>query len=412
MGSAAKKTSTGKKNIIGDFFVDKVDGDVMRKYLAEAKIPEDRVDPSCETDEQLAAALTLYFREEIEAGKLTEDDLAKCEDRCGGEGPADVSACVFCGLESDPDPVSKDVDVTSTEALAAQVEAEEPKTPKKSKTKTPPEEKPEATTNKKAKDTDMTKSTALATTNKKSKDLATTEAHYTDKDLDKAVERVIQCKKVAAVGLWALGEELKKINESKLWKLRTVKGKAAYTSFDQFCDTEAKISHTYAYQLIEIAKAFTEQDVSKFGTSKLTLMLKVAPEDLPAVREKAATSTKRELAKEVEKVVTARGHGAKRSEKHAAAGKKGAKAKIAKAPKLDDKITIATIMGTKRIKLFAKPDSIRNIDWKSLKRAKTPAALPFGKWEMTNEVTLLISIVQTEDGLEAIVNVRRDTAED
>ncbi|MES2393561.1 MAG: hypothetical protein V4555_18130, partial [Acidobacteriota bacterium] len=184
---------------------------------------------------------------------------------------------------------------------------------------------------KKKKTTAEKPSTALATTNGHNKAAVHTgQVVYTDKDLDKAVERVRECKKVAAVGLWALGEELRKINEDKLWKFRVVKGKAAYTSFNQFCNEEAKVSHEYAYKLIEISTRFTEADVSKFGTSKLTLMLKVADEDLPAVREVAERTGKRGLAKHVKQVIKERGHGAKK--KNAKSAKASAASRTATAP--------------------------------------------------------------------------------
>ena len=415
MGSATA-TKTHRKNNIGDFFADVVNGDVMRKYLTEGKIPTSDVDPA-NTDEGLAVALTLYFREQVNAGKIEDDDMAKCA-ACGGEGPCtkDVPACAFCGNDAP----GEDEDATDTAALAAQVEAEEPK---KSKKKNTPEEKPEAiketkktmtqtqttvTNGKSTKKNAAKVSTALAVAPKNGESAVL----YTDKDLDKAVSRVIECKKVASVGVWALGEELKQINEKKLWKLRIVKGKQAYTSFDQFCELEAKIGHSYAYQLIDIATTFTSAEVNKFGTSKLTLMLKVAEEDRPGIREKAAKMSKRQLAVEVAKTVKERGHGAKKKKNtRTAAATKAGNAKRAVTAKLNEKITIASIEGSKKVKLYAKPDSIRNVDWKSLKRAKTPAALPFGRLELTNEVTMFISIVSTDDGLEAIINVRRDTSE-
>ncbi len=399
--TATNSKKTNRKNSIGGFFVDKVDGDVMRKYLVTTSIPTDKVDPTSE-DEGLGVALSLYFREQVAEGAISDDDMAKCE-ICGGEGPA-TGDCAFCGNGGEAS------DPTSTEALAAKVEAEEPKSGKKKKTtKTGAVTEAETTT---TKETAMT-SVALATVNGKGKH--ENQIVLSDKDLDEAVKRVFECKKVASVGLWALGNELRKINEDKLWKLRVVKGKQAYTSFDQFCDAEAKIGHTYAYNLIDIATKFTDRDVAKFGPSKLTLMLKVADEDLPKVREIAGKVGKRQLAKEVAEVVRERGHGAKKKSKKGtaktAAATKASQASRAKAARASDKITIASIEGTKKVKLFAKPASIRDIDWKALKRAKTTDAIPFGKLELTNEVTLFISIVKTDDGLEAICNFRRDTSE-
>lgn len=422
------KPKSNRTNSIGGFFVNKVDGAVMRAYLKDAGVPQEECDPTIESDEALAVALTLYFR-----GKYTdENDLCKCEP-CGGEGPAELPSCAFCGLVA---PV--DDDATNTEALAAKVEAEEAaKAPKKSSKKkiTAPEK--EATTE--TTETMQTQtngsgkksngaSTALATT-KGSKEITAPDAQvvFTTADLDKSVERVVKLKSMAATSFWALGDELRKINEDKLWKLRlNAKGKAQYTSFDQFVENEAKIGHTYAYQLIDIATNFTESDVKQFGTTKLTLMLKVAPEDLPKVREIAATGVgRRALAVEVEKVIQERGHGSrKKNKKHSAAGKASgakvkekAKAKAEKAAskivKTADKITVASIEGRKIVKLYAKPDSLRNIDWSKLKRAKTIDAQPFGRLELTNEVSIFLSVVKNEKTgeLEIVANTRRDVSE-
>jgi hypothetical protein len=406
MGSTAAKTTapkTHRKNSIGDFLVDMIDAEAMREYLSAAKISADKVDPSSEP-EALGVALTLYLRETV-----SEDDLCKCA-KCGGEGPASTPGCVFCGIAGDVGD-----DPTSIETLATVVEAAESSKKKTKKDIPPKAEKAEA-------EMQTTTVTALVLagkgkgkTAKGSKEIAVDEARpiFAITDLDEAVGRVIKLKSMTSISLWALGDELRQINEKQLWKLRTVKGKAAYTSFDQFCDLEAKISHTYAYSLIGISTRFNEEEVKEFGTSKLTLMLKVADEDLPKVREIAKTSSKRALAQAVAEVVVERGRGAKKSavgEMKSAAGKKSAKAKAAKS-KAHDKITVATIEGTKRIKLYAKPESIRNIDWKALKRAKTTDASPFGKWELTNEVTVFLSVVKTDDGLEIIANVRRDASE-
>ncbi len=412
--TSSPKSKSNRTNSIGGFFVDKIDGDVMRAYLTTANIPTDKVDSRIEDNEQLGVALSLYFREVTE-----ESEMCKCEP-CGGEAPVSLEACPYCGLVA-----SVDDETTSTEQLSAKVEAEEPKKTSKKKNKsdatTTPEETPKAT-----KETEMTAATAhvngkstktsaaLATTPKKGSKAIEVESEivYTSKDLDKAVERVVRLKSMAATSYWALGNELRAINEQKLWKHRVnAAGKAKYTSFDQFSEQEVKISNTHAYNLIEIAKDYSEEDVREFGTSKLAIMLKAAPEDRPALKEKAKTLGKRALAAEVQKAKKERGHGAKKS-KQAEAASKGGKAKAAKTAKLTDKITIAKIEGRRTVKLFAKPDSIRNVDFSTLKRAKTLDAQPFGKLELTNEVTMLFSLVKTDAGLELLINTRRDSSEE
>lgn len=407
MSAATSKRSGTRANSIGGFFPDKIDGAIMRKYLLDAEVSTESVDPTADSDEALGVALSLYFREQYP----DEDDLCKCEP-CGGEGPVELPACAFCGLVAPVD------GSTDTASLATQIAAEEPKAKKSKKNKEAGEEPGETIMEAAATVTHLNgkakKSTALA--------LAAVPAEaeaimLTSADLDASVARVVTLKGLAATSYWALGDELRKINENKLWKLRTnPKGKAKYTSFDQFVEQEAKLSHSYAYSLIEIATTFAEEDVKLFGTTKLTLMLKVAPEDLPKIKEVAKTKSRRALAVEVEKVVKERGHGSARakSEQHAKAGKKGgAKIKERAVAKTHDKITVASIEGRKTVKLYAKPDNIRNIDWSSLKRAKTVDAMPFGKLELTNEVSIYLSVVKSKTGeLEIIANTRRDVSEE
>jgi hypothetical protein len=409
MGSVA---AVSRVNSIGGFYVERISADVMRAFLAESEIAPDRVDPSCETAEQLGVALTLYFREAI-----SEEDLCKCE-RCGGEGPATHPSCPFCGLLAAADP-------TNVEPLAAKMAADDAATPAKKKNKKTTPDAAEVPT-KKEEETMTTTATVESGKGKKGKKTTTalatvpkgtiapveakgaivegTEVVYSVGDLDRALQRIEVLKATASCSVWALGQELREVKEKKLWKFRVTKGKAAYTSFDQFCENEAKLSSTHAYSLIEIAENFSEKDVQEFGTSKLTLLLKVAPEDRPALKESAKKKSKRQLASEVSKVVKERGGAKKKNPKHSAAAKKGAAAKHAKS----DKITIAMIEGRKTVKLFAKPESIRNIDWKALKRAKTIDAQPFGKLELTNEVSILLAVVKTEEGLEIVANIRRD----
>lgn len=416
--AAAKQDKTKSRvNSIGGFFEDKVVGDVMRNYLLTAKVPADKVDPNVEEDRTLAMALTLYFRE-----GTSENDMAKCE-RCAGEAPASIVNCPFCGLEGETDEDDDDED--------EEAKPESAPAPKKTAAAKKAEKAEKAEKNDKTEDAMQTQangsgtkkaSTALATTGNakpvKAEPEPRTEIVMTADDLDKAVERVRKLKVFAAKAAYALGHELLAINEQKLWKLRLgEKGKAKYTSFDQFVEQECQISHTHAYNLISIAKDFTEEDMNVFGTTKLAIMLKAPEEVRPALKEKAKTHSANQLRQEARKAAEERGHTNKKK-KHARdyanMGKKGAKATATKktTKAASDKITIATIEGKKIVNLFAKPDSMRNIDWGSLKRAKTIDAQPFGRLELTNEVTMTFALVKNDAGLQLKIDIRRDVSGD
>lgn len=432
---ASSSAKSKRVNPIGNFLVAMVDGDVMKKFIEENDVPSDKVDPNG-TPEQIAVALSLYFKE-----TTPHDDLCKC-DRCEGETPGTLDACPLCGLEGEAEDASEaNVDggtaITDPEALAANIKPQEggevvpigsSKKAKKgavarvnedapSTKVTPPPAEPkrakedaEMTT---AKKKSSSKTTALAVAG--SAELAT---KFTTKDLDERIERVFKLKSMAALSYWALGKEIGDINEKKLWKLRTsgASGKAKYTSFEAFVEHELRMSSTHAYDLMNVAMHYTKEDVESFGTRKFALILKAPPDVRPSLEaEVRGGATKSEIAEKVSKARSESGYTSPK--KQAKGGKAGAKVKAKKAAAAkpatskpaSDKITVVSIEGKKRVALYAKPDSIRGVvDLKTLKRAKTIDAQPWGRIELANEVVLFVSMVKTDKGLEAIIDIRRD----
>lgn len=99
---------------------------------------------------------------------------------------------------------------------------------------------------------------------------------FTEKDLDKSVQRINKLKVAAARGIYELGLAIRENYEDELWKLRRDdEGNVAYRNWKQFCAGELGMSHTHAYKLMDIAAAFTQKDIDAIGSSKLGLVLQV-----------------------------------------------------------------------------------------------------------------------------------------
>lgn len=395
MGQAAKKIGNGSKvNALGGFYPDKVEGKVMRAFVKEQKIKLAGVDADT-TDEQLALSLTMHFRE-----SLAEDDMCKCE-RCGGEGPDDLEACPFCGLESATDDEEAD---EADEADDEEADAPEPE-PSASNVVDVSTAKAKKAAAAKKDPAHKATSTALAKA-----EPTTMATKATEKDLDDAVEEVVQLKTNAAESYWELGKKVREINKRGLWKLRkTEDGKVRYSSFEAFCHHELHMTSGNAYQLMAAAGEFTKDDIQAMGHSKAALILKAAPEDRKALAEAAKKgASARTIREGVNKSKKERGYeGATEAAKR---GSKGAVKTSAASAVKQDKITIAKIEGTHVVKLYAKPASMKNLDLDACKRAKGIKDVPFGRMELANGVVMYVSIQVGRDGfLQAKMDTRRES---
>jgi hypothetical protein len=392
MGQAAKKLAA-KKNMIGDFWVEKIDADVILAFAKEHKIKLDADKDS--TPEQLAVALTMHFRDTVK----DPDAFAKCEN-CGGEAHEDFEICPFCGLEG------VEASDDEEEEPATEIEAVEVEAPKGKKTK-------------KSKKGDYTMGAAVKINTGSNKALTKAEKSglaISEADLDTAVKHVIQLKSDASVSYWELGGAILEINEKGLWKLRLGEnGKARYSGFDAFCHHELNMSVTNAFNMMACARDYTREDVAAMGKSKAVLILKAAPEDRKELQEKAKKGASfRDVEKGVKESKKKRSYtGATPAAKR---GSKGGHARAEKHEKnrevAQDKITIAKIEGIKTVKLYARPASLKNLDLDACKRAKTIKDQPFGRLELVNGVAMFISIVVGKDGsLAAKIDTRRESLE-
>ena len=390
------KRGAGRVNMIGNFIVDKVDLSVMKAYAEENDI---KLEVSDDADaEQYAVALTQHFRNTV-----GHDELAKC-DTCGGEGPESDAVCAFCGVEveeEEDDPgVEGEDEEDENEIEDDEEEAPSPKVAAK------PAKKDEVKMSDAMTETTKPQKRSAANgkaTNGKAKTTtamvkATTGGVQTATQLDRAIEEIQLLKINAAKNYRALGLKLAELHDSNLWKLREEGGKVRYASFDAFVKAEIGFMPANASDMMKVAKNYTEAQIEAVGRRKLSYVVKAPPEDRAKILEAAKNPkvTSRQIADEVKKAKKKRGYKGETelSRKRSEAGLKGAAKKHAATPK--DKITVASIEGTKNVKLYAKPATMKNLDLSTLKMAKTLGDVPFGRLELVNDVVMYFSVVKNE----------------
>lgn len=253
--------------------------------------------------------------------------------------------------------------------------------------------------------TSSKKSTALATPkggaivarelDKAVKEVRTLISEYNDSTLD------------AAETYWNMGKKLAEINAGALWKLRTGDdGKGLYKSFDTFVVKELGMSAQQAYAAIDVAKEYDSPKVLReIGPTKAANILKAAPVDRPALVEAAkGGATVREINQKVQE--SRKKHGSPKAHKpQAKAGAKGAAKTNAAASTRTEKVSVALFEGTKTVKLYAKPESLRNVDFSKLKRAKALGDVPFGRVEMANGLVQTIAIIKDQKTGELIAKI-------
>ncbi len=244
----------------------------------------------------------------------------------------------------------------------------------------------------------------------------------TERDLDGAVTEVQRLKGEGAVAMWKLGQYMQDhIYNVQLWKLRSEDGKPRYKNVDAFCAAELGMTPQNAYKLMSIAKTFSEPQVRAFGTSKLGLLLEAPKEEQPKIQkrmEEGELRTHREVESAVRtanrEIAGADEDGKKKPKKKARDGSlRGASPGPTKASAkaaANKQITIAKILGSESIKLYKKPANTRNYDPKDLVRAKKVGDQPFGEMQLTNEVTMYFTVVQSPAGELSLktVTVRND----
>lgn len=204
---------------------------------------------------------------------------------CGGPSDATFDLCPYCGLsEEGADKAKAKADAEEK----AKPPAEDVKAPKEKKPRSSAKEKPEASAPpappvkpaKPPKEPKPEKAAGPGVKKAKTDALAPV-VHQgeivTAKELD---DKVAEFKKVQVdiVGNhWNLGRLLGETHN--LYKLRTDdKGAQKYKNWGQFVSSELDITPAYAYDLVGVSLAFTEEDIRLVGVTKLRVLARIPDE--------------------------------------------------------------------------------------------------------------------------------------
>lgn len=397
--------------------LDKVNEELVDQYIDEYEIESD------ESIEAKVQALAEYFRD---GGTKKEFQIAQC-DTCGGYSDAGLPECPFCGDdepieddddESEEEEVEEDIDdideeeeeevEEDTEDIEEEDEVEEDTEDIEDEEPVvdqgPPKKgRPKKSGSKKGKGKGK-RSTAKPKKDKLAKKIEPMEIEiveedgstvvWKEKDLDKAVTRIKKQARLTAEQLYSMGGDFKLIHENELWKLRQDKksGKSTYKNFRKFCADELSMSHNQAYKLIAIFDQFSEDDIKKFGVTKLKLALSVPAEH----REEFLDGADKEAASGL-------------SDKAKALKDLGGKTKDVKPA--DKAVTVALMMGTTELPMWKRPTKSMKVGEETTP-AKTLKHEPWAVMDLTNNVQLYIRLDKNDDDeLVAIIEARRGKSE-
>lgn len=399
------KSKKGRVNEIGGFRVDRIRGDVMRKFVADHGLA-DKVETDV-SDEMLGVALSQHFINKVKKESQVRCDLD--DGGCGGVSSDELEECPYCGDlgeveaassdRSDEDDEVSDDDEEEVETAPADEgdKGDEPPTAEEEDGEeeaqaSPPPAPKKSAAKKKAKEDKMQTEMVNGHGAKKGRSTALVSA----RELDVKVSEVRKWQKAiaestfeGAVAYWNLGRSLLDINTEDLWKLRVDEKteKPAHKSFDRFVREELGMSPQHAYSAIDVAREYENpEEVQAIGQTKAVLLLKAAPEDRPALKEEAKKgATVRELSSKVKE--SRKKHGSPKKSQQAKAGSKGGASKAKKTKARAEKVSIVSFEGKKTIDLYKKPESTRGvIDLKKCSRAKSIGDQPFGIYEMANGI--------------------------
>lgn len=211
-----------------------------------------------------------------------------------------------------------------------------------------------------------------------------------DDVLDANLAECLAAKVSAVKSMWKLGCVVRLNVEQELWKRRrTTEGKQAYPSFDAWCARELRMTHGNVYELMDVSKGFTENEVEGWGVTKCALLLR-APE-----------GARPEIKKKIDE-------GASVREVRSAVNASRVKAGVVGVPRLtgrkpmpqpkkrhnSDKITVAMMNKRQLVPLFCRS----TLSSKEPKPAKRIGDEPTADFELANHVTLRIAVSHDSKG--------------
>lgn len=247
-------------------------------------------------------------------------------------------------------------------------------------------------------------SVALATVRPESKAMVTCEV------LDRQVAEVRRLRGEHGASAHALGKAIEEIVRTKSWSLRIGEGgKQAFRSFEAFSQAELGINPQYALVLMDVSKAYTPEQAATWGVKKCSLVLEAPPEARPALEGKLDQgASRREIEAEVRRARKDADYTKPSRDGVDRKPNKGAKARVAAvaaAKPREEKVTVASLLGSQTLKAYKRPEG--KLDLKALKqapRAKTLGDEPFAVYEAENGVVFLITAKKDKEGL-AVIHV-------
>lgn len=396
----ASSNSKSTKTIAG-VKLDKVHRSTLNAFLVEHEVVKGaKAAESMDTDAAVKAAAQ-YMRQHVDAKELADCDV------CGGTSDVNLPRCPFCGVGEDEPTATAAKPASAPNTTAAKPAA----TPNSNGKKEAPmasakgsDDKGKASKGKSKKGEPPTKADALAKPEKAAKVIVVEPLPegVTVQALDKGVAEVQRLKGEAGVGMWALGRKIAELYDQQQWKARmTAESTPAYKSWNAFVVAELGMTAANAYSLMDVAKAFTADDVRAFGTTKLGLVLQAPEEKRPALLEAAKTHSTRDLQKKVQEAKPKDGKKRETGRKATPAGTGGGKA----ASKKSDKIAVAALLKSATIPLFCKPERGQE----PAKPAKKIGDQPVGMLDLANGVRLYVALTEKADGTLALKAVfKRD----
>lgn len=381
---------------------DRMKRDVINKSLKAAgieRVPLENGVPAKVALAKDAQALQAFYLAKLASPEGQALELMVCDPAdggCGGESPGDLVGCPFCG---------------TGDAAAEEKESE-------AKEKKPPKDRP-STKGKLALVPSHVPPGGGGPVQKLAEKFAGFPTTSKLDSVDASVRRIEELKAQGAKSLWQIGDELRNVYERETWRQRHAEGdpsKLAYRSFNAWVEKECHFTTRYALELINVAAAFTEDEVIEVGVTKLEVIARVPDEWKGLLLERVKKGMKRAELVEQAKALTGasstpRDTGRKgfRAGKEkvapptAAAAKAKAKAKAAKLGKErrpDGSIAIVMLKQRDVIPLFKRVGK-----GQEERRALRIADEPHGKLELADGRHLYVRIAQDAKGLKVAVEI-------
>ena len=339
------------------------------------------------------------------------EHLVQC-DYCGGVSDDRLEACPFCN--DNPGQVSASNGAAAAAQKETTVDPKEAtkKTPKAPKSKPTPEAKANGKAHVNGKAAHATAIVPADPAPLAAKTPASAITLSKESDLDVAVADIRKLKVETVVGYKALGLRIKDVYDQQLWKLRTAEGKQRYKNVDAFFHIELGMTPDTAYGLIDMAARYSDEQIQKFGATKLKLLCEAPKEDQPRIMgEIERGASKREVEKIVREVKKKKNHRNPRRDTGTVA--QGTVGEAGGRKRVTSQIAVANMMGTVQVKLYKRPSGSRQPLKEMISegvRARRLADEPFGMHELANDVVQIFTVQESPSG-ELVLKIKTKRVE-